>query len=55
MGLYEEWGTLAVGGLCLLIDSNEIDQFPEGINLGEGLAFYLVSAGFLIMSSANVN
>jgi hypothetical protein len=48
MGLYAKWGTLAVGGLCLLIYSNEIDQFPEGINLGEGLAFYLVSAGFLI-------
>ncbi|MYN04248.1 hypothetical protein GTP41_19330 [Pseudoduganella sp. DS3] len=48
IGLYAKWGTLAVGGLCLLIYSNEIDQFPEGINLGEGLAFYLVSAGFLI-------
>lgn len=48
IGLYAKWGTLAVGGLCLLVYSNEIDHFPEGINLGEGLAFYLVSAGFLI-------
>lgn len=45
---YTKWGTTVVGGLCLLIYSNEIGQFPEGINLGEGLAFYLMSVGFLI-------
>lgn len=50
-GTFTKYGTLIVGGLCLLIYSNEIGQFPEGVGLGEGLAFYLVCAGFLIAYS----
>lgn len=48
---YARWGATVLGGACLLIYSNEIGQFPEGIDLGEGLAFYLMSAGFLIAYS----
>lgn len=49
IGKFTKYGALLVGGLCLLLYSNEIGQFPEGIDLGEGLAFYLVSAGFLLI------
>lgn len=49
VGTFTKYGTLLVGGLCLLMYSNEIGQFPEGVGLGEGLAFYLVCAGFLIV------
>jgi len=48
IGTFTKYGTLLVGGLCLLMYSREIGQFPEGVGLGEGLAFYLVCAGFLI-------
>jgi hypothetical protein len=48
VGTVAKYGTLLVGGLCLLTYSNEIGHFPEGIGLGEGLAFYLVCACFLI-------
>lgn len=51
IGTFTKYGTLLVGGLCLLMYSNEIGQFPEGMGLGEGLAFYLVCAGFLIAYS----
>lgn len=51
IGSFAKYGTLLVGGLCLLIYSNEIGQFPEGVGIGEGLAFYLVCAGFLIAYS----
>ena len=51
VGTFTKYGTLLVGGLCLLMYSNEIGQFPEGMGLGEGLAFYLVCAGFLIAYS----
>lgn len=44
-----KWGVLIIGGLCLLLYANEIGGFPEGLQLGEGLAFYMVSAGFLIV------
>lgn len=44
-----KWGILFVGGLCLLLYANEIGSFPEGLQLGEGLAFYMVSAGFLVV------
>ncbi|WP_157773825.1 hypothetical protein [Variovorax atrisoli] len=53
-GSFVRWGSLATGGLCLLLYSNEIGQFPEGLNLGEGLAFYLVCAGFWIAYSLYV-
>ena len=46
---YAKWGAVSVGGFCLMIYSVEIGQFPEGLNLGEGLAFYLVCAGFWIV------
>lgn len=49
VGTVTKYGTLLVGGLCLLMYSNEIGQFPEGMGLGEGLAFYLVCAGFLFV------
>lgn len=49
VGTVAKYGTLLVGGLCLLMYSNEIGQFPEGMGLGEGLAFYLVCAGFLFV------
>lgn len=48
IGSYTKWGTILVGGFCLVFYSNEIGQFPEGLNLGEGLAFYLVCAGFML-------
>lgn len=48
VGTFTKYGTLLVGGLCLLMYSNEIGQFPEGMGIGEGLAFYLVCGGFLI-------
>lgn len=51
IGTFTKYGTLLVGGLCLLMYSNEIGQFPEGMGIGEGLAFYLVCAGFLIAYS----
>jgi hypothetical protein len=51
IGTFTKYGTLLVGGLCLLMYSNEIGQFPEGMGIGEGLAFYLVCAGFLIVYS----
>lgn len=53
-GSFVRWGSLSMGGLCLLIYSNEIGQFPEGLNLGEGLAFYLVCAGFWLVYSLYV-
>lgn len=46
-----KWSVLFTGGLCLLIYANEIGTFPEGLQLGEGLAFYLISAGFLLVYS----
>lgn len=49
--IYAKWGSILPGGACLLLYSNEIGQFPEGMNLGEGLAFYLVCAGFLVVST----
>lgn len=48
VGVFTRYGTLVVGGLCLLMYSSEIGQFPEGMGLGEGLAFYAVCAGFLV-------
>lgn len=51
IGAFTRHGALLIGGLCLLMYSNEIGQFPEGMGLGEGLAFYLVCAGFLIVYS----
>lgn len=48
VGTVAKYGTLMIGGLCLLVYSHRIGQFPEGVGLGEGLAFYLVCAGFLL-------
>lgn len=48
VAVYAKWGSILVGGFCLLLYSHEIGQFPEGLNLGEGLAFYLVCAGFWV-------
>lgn len=44
-----KWGVLIIGMFCLLYYSNHIGQLPEGISLGEGFAFYLISIGFLIV------
>lgn len=49
VGAFTRYGTLIVGGLCLLMYSYEIGQFPEGMGLGEGLAFYAVCTGFLVV------
>jgi len=35
-----KWGSLLVGGTCLLVTSAEIGQFPEDMSAGEGLALY---------------
>lgn len=51
ISIFGKWGVLFTGGLCLLIYANEIGTFPEGLQLGEGLAFYLISAGFLLVYS----
>ena len=48
LGSVAKYGTFLVGGTCLLLYSKEIGRFPEGVGLGEGLAFYLVCAGFLV-------
>jgi len=48
VGTIAKHGTVMIGSLCLLVYSNRIGQFPEGVGLGEGLAFYLVCAGFLL-------
>lgn len=53
-GAIVRWGSLSMGGLCLLMYTHEIGQFPEGLNLGEGLAFYLVCVGFWIVYSVYV-
>lgn len=49
IGLFGKWGVLFIGGFCLLVYANEIGSFPEGLQLGEGLAFYMVSAGFVLV------
>ncbi|WP_096698410.1 hypothetical protein [Polaromonas sp. AER18D-145] len=54
IGTCARWGTILVGGFCLLLYSNEIGHFPEGLDLGEGLAFYLVCAGFWLAYSVYV-
>jgi hypothetical protein len=51
IGAIVRWSALLIGGLCLLVYTHEIGQFPEGMNLGEGLAFYLVCIGFGIAYS----
>lgn len=51
IGVLGKWGVLFIGGFCLLIYANEIGSFPEGLQLGEGLAFYMVSAGFVLIYS----
>lgn len=43
------WGAIMAGGLCLIVYSTEIEQFPSGIGLGEGLAFYFLSVGFTLI------
>lgn len=40
---------LLTGGFCLLLYTDEIGQFPEGLEIGEGLAFYLLASGFLLV------
>ncbi len=49
IGIFGKWGVLFIGGLCLLVYANEIGSFPEGLQLGEGLAFYMVAAGFVLV------
>ena len=44
-----KWATWLPGGICLLFYSMEIGHFPEGMELGEGLAFYLVCASVWIV------
>lgn len=42
------WGALVLGGVCLLVNSALIGQFPEDLALGEGVALYFLSVGFLL-------
>lgn len=42
-------GAVVFGGLCLLVYCNEIGQFPEGIGLGEGVAFFLICSTFALI------
>lgn len=42
------WGAVLGGGLSLLVYTKEIRRFPAGIGLGEGLAFYLISAALVL-------
>ena len=42
------WGALVIGGVCLLVYSALIGQFPEDLALGEGIALYVLSVGFLL-------
>lgn len=44
-----KWAMLLPGGICLLIYSMDLGHFPEGIELGEGLAFYLLCAAFWLI------
>lgn len=44
-----KWAMLLPGGICLLIYSMYLGHFPEGIELGEGLAFYLLCAAFWLV------
>lgn len=41
------WGSLLVGGTCLLVTSAAIGQFPEGITAGESVAFCFLAVGFV--------
>lgn len=43
-----KWGVLAIGALCLFAYSAEIEYLVEDISIGDGLAFYLISVGFLM-------
>lgn len=43
-----KWGSLLIGGVCLLATSAAIGQFPQDINVGEGVALYFLSAGFVL-------
>jgi hypothetical protein len=48
IGSVGKWGAPLLGGLCLLVYTQEIQHFPEGLTLGDGLVFYFISAGFLV-------
>lgn len=43
-----KWAVLIVGALCLLAYSHELGHLPEDISVGDGIAFYLISVGFLV-------
>lgn len=45
------WLCLAVGVLLILTYTQEIQQFPEGMTLGEGLAFYLLVLAYGLIGS----
>lgn len=49
IALVTRWGAVIVGGMSLLLYAGEIGHFPSGISLGEGLAFYLICAGFCLL------
>jgi hypothetical protein len=47
-----KWGAPAVGGGALFVNSATTGFFPEDIDLGEGIAIYFLSIGFLIAYAA---
>ena len=49
-----KWITVVPGSICMLLYSVKMGQFPEGLALGEGLAFYLICAAFWIAFSLYV-
>jgi hypothetical protein len=48
VGSAVRWLSLLAGGVALLLYTTEIKHFPEGVQLGEGLAFYFVSIGLVL-------
>lgn len=46
------WAALVIGGTCLLLICVTTGWFPEDITLGEGVALYFISVGFVIAYAA---
>jgi hypothetical protein len=43
------WAALAIGGICLLIVCTSAGLFPEDMTVGEGVALYFISVGFVLV------
>lgn len=46
------WAALVIGGICLLFVCVTAGWFPEDMTLGEGVALYFISVGFVIAYAA---